>query len=175
MKIVLTARLGRLAVVCAALSCASASGQESKTVIGPTNIDLHEGAELLKSGEAEEGLRRTLAGLEYAATPRDKVAGMSNACAGYVMLERPEEALPWCNKALEMQEKHWRARTNRALTYLKLGRFEECEADLSLAEELAPGARTVKLVRSMLLDATDPVTPQIVVDDGGQPVDEDQE
>ena len=89
------------------------------------------------------------------------------------MLDQPEEALNWCNRALELQDRHWRARTNRALAYLKLGRFEECDADISLAEELAPGARTVKRVRAMLLDATDPVTPQIVVDDRRQPADDD--
>lgn len=169
----MTARLAYLAVVCTALVSSNAIAQEFKTVIGPSNIDLHEGAQLLKAGEAQEGLDRTLKGLEYAASPREKVAGLSNACAGYAMLDKPEEALPWCNQALELQAKHWRALTNRALVYLKLGRFEESEADISLAEELAPSARTVRLVRSMLLDATDPVAPHIVVDDRRQSADED--
>ncbi len=173
MNVERTARVASLAVVCLLLATATARGQEFKTVIGPSNIDLHEGAMLLKAGEAREGLDRTLKGLERAANPREKVAGLSNACAGYVMLEQPAEALTWCNRALELQDRHWRALTNRALAYLQLERFEECEADISLAEELAPGARTVKLVRSMLLDATDPVTPHIVVDDRRQPADDD--
>ena len=166
MSVEMTAKVARLAVVCLLLATATASGQEFKTIIGPPNVDLHEGAQLLMA-------ERTLRGLEHAATPRERVAGLSNACAGYVMLDQPEEALNWCNRALELQDRHWRARTNRALAYLKLGRFEECDADISLAEELAPGARTVKRVRAMLLDATDPVTPQIVVDDRRQPADDD--
>lgn len=170
-----TAGLASLVAGCVLLTANPAVGQEYKTVIGPTNIDLHEGAELLKSGAAEEGLRRTLAGLEYAVSPRDKVAGMSNACAGYLMLDKPEDALPWCDQALAIQDEHWRALTNRALAYIKLGRFEDSEADISLAEQLAPNARSVKLVRSLLLDATDPVTPHIVVDDRRQPADDAQE
>lgn len=169
----MTAKVAHRAVVCLMLATVAAYGQESKSVIGPSNIDLHHGAELLKAGEAQEGLERTLRGLEYAANPREKVAGLSNACAAYLMLEQPGEALSWCNRALELQDRHWRALTNRALAYLELGRFEESDADISLAEELAPGARTVKLVRSMLLDATDPVTPHIVVDDRRQPADDD--
>jgi tetratricopeptide (TPR) repeat protein len=151
------------------LAPAIALCQESRTVLGPSNIDLYEGAQLLKEGEAEEGLRRTLRGLDYAETPREKVSGMSNACAGYLMLDKPEEAIPWCDQALEIQERYWRALTNRAMANLKLGRFEECDADISRAEEIAPGSQTVKRVRALLLDITDPVSPHIVIDDRRQP------
>jgi tetratricopeptide (TPR) repeat protein len=162
-----------LVVLCLSLVGTTPRAQESKTVIGPSNIDLHHGAELLKAGDAAEGVRRTLLGLEYAATPREKVAGMSNLCAGYVMLDRLEEAVPWCDQALAINERHWRALVNRALAYLKLGRLEEAEADVRMAEEIAPGARSVKLVRSMLLDVTDPVAPHVIIDDRRQDADDD--
>ena len=89
------------------LAClqSTAQGQEFKTVIGPSNEDLHAGAELLKEGEAEEGLKRTLEGLEYAISNREKVAGMSNACAAHVMMSQYEEALPWCDQALEINRR----------------------------------------------------------------------
>lgn len=150
------------------LAGATASSQTHKTVIGPSNIDLFAGAELLKSGDAEEGVRRTLIGLGYATTIREKAAGNSNACAGYVMLEQAEKALPYCDEALRLKEGHWRALTNRALAHMKLGQFEKAEADLRLAEEIAPGSRSVKLTRAMLLDATDPVAPHVIVDDRRQ-------
>ena len=164
-----TVRVAFLAAACALLLPLLAVSQEHKTVIGPRNIELHAGAEALRHGDAEEGLRRTLEGLEHASTPREKVAGMSNACAGYMMLGRPDDALDWCNRALQINDRHWRALTNRALVYLELGRYDESDADISQAEELAPGAHSVKSVRAMLRDATDPVTPQIVVDDRRQP------
>ena len=166
---------GVLVAVCLCAFWAAASGQGHKTIIGPSNIDIAAGAQLLLAGDAEKGLERTLKGLAYANSVRERVAGNSNACAGLNMLERPEEALPYCDAALEIRERHWRALTNRALTYLKLGRFEESEIDLQLAEELAPGARSVKLVRSMLLDATDPVAPHVIVDDRRQDADSDDE
>lgn len=162
-----------LAVVCLLLVPIVTLCQESRTVLGPSNIDLYEGAQLLKEGEAEEGLRRTLQGLEYAETPREKVSGMSNACAGYLMLDKPDEAIPWCNQALEIQERYWRALTNRAMAYLKLGLLDESDADISRAEEIAPGSRTVKRVRELLLDTTDPVEPHIIVDDRRQPADDE--
>ena len=162
-----------LTVFCALIVPTVALCQGARTVFGPSHIDLYEGAQLLEDGEAEQGLQRTLKGLEYAETPREKASGMSNACAGYLMLGRPEDALPWCDQALAIQERYWRALANRAMAYLKLGQFEECEADISLAEEVAPGARTVKRVRELLLDATDPVAPHIVVDDRRQPADDE--
>ena len=151
----------------------TAAAQESKTVLGPRNIDLAAGAELLKAGEAEKGLERTLEGLKHAASVRERVAGNSNACAGYVMLDQPENALPYCDEALEIRERHWRARVNRAHAYLKLARFSDADADLTVAEDVAPGSRSVKLVRAMYLDATDPVAPHVVVDDRRQVPDED--
>lgn len=152
------------------LACAHpvAFGQEMKMVIGPSNIKLHNGAELLKRGEAKRGLELTLEGLEQAATTRERVVGLSNACAANVMLGRYTEAVSWCHQALEIRERHWRALINRSHAYLKLGRFDRAEADLLAAEEIAPGARSVKLVRSMYLDATDPVAPLVVIDDRRQ-------
>ena len=155
------------------IASGSASGQENATIIGPSNIDLAMGAELLKDGETEKGIERTLKGLGYASNARERTAGNNNACAGYVMLDQPEEALPYCNAALEIHERHWRALNNRALAYIKLGRFEEADIDLTQAEDIAPSARSVKLTRSMLLDATDPVAPHVIVDDRRQAPDDE--
>lgn len=162
-----------LVFVWLALVAPAAFGQEHKTVIGPSNMDLHAGAELLKQGKAAEGLQRTLQGLETATTTREKVAGMSNVCAAHVMLGSYEDALPWCDQALEIRSRNWRALVNRSLAYLKLGRLEEAEADLVLAEEIAPGARSVKLVRSIYLDVTDPVAPHVIIDDRRQAADDE--
>lgn len=150
-------------------------GQESqsKTVIGPSNPDLYHGANALLVGDGEEGVRLTLLGLQRATNRRSRMTGMSNLCAGYIMLEQLDTALSYCNEVLEADDRHWRAYSNRALVYVKMERYEEAERDLQMAESLVSNARTVKIVRSMLLDATDPVAPQIVIDDRRQPATED--
>ena len=170
-----TQRLWRLVVVCLCVVPGLVLAQENKSVVGPSNPELTDGAQALKSGDAEEGVRKTLAGLQYATSRRDRVAALSNLCAGYMMLEEPEKGLPYCNQALELNDRDWRARSNRALAHLKLGNLEEAERDLQVAEEIAPNARTVKMVRSMLLDVTDPVSPMVIIDDRRQGDDDEQE
>ncbi len=162
-------------VVCLCVAAAVAQGQESKTVLGPSNIDLYYGAEALLAGDAEEGVRLTLLGVKRAANSRDRITGMSNLCAGYIMLEQYETGLSYCDMVLAENDRHWRSYSNRALAYLKMGRFEETEVDLQKAEAIAPNARTVKVVRSMLLDATNPVAPIIVIDDRRQAAEDDEE
>lgn len=136
-----------------------------KTVLGPRNPPLAEGAQALLRGDAERGLRLTRRGLEMALGRRERQAGLSNMCAGHVMLEQFHEALDYCNRALAENENNWRALCNRALIYTRLGRFDEADTDLDKAEALAPRARAIKEVRGMYLDATDPVQPNIVIDD----------
>ena len=170
-----TLRRWRAVVACLCFAACTGLAQESKTVIGPTNEDLAAGAEALLTGDAEEGVRRTLKGLDYASSIRERVAGMSNLCAGYAMLNQPEAGLPWCDQAIELRATHWRALSNRALIFMQLGRLEEAERDLSKAEQLAPNARTLKTLRSMLLDITDPVAPLVVIDDRRQGAEDDDE
>lgn len=172
MKILPTPRLSGLFIVaCLCLAVGNSAAQESKTVIGPSNLDLYHGANALLAGDAEEGVRLTLLGLQHESSKRDRMTAKSNLCAGYIMLEQLETALSYCDQVLEENDRHWRAYSNRALANVKLGRYEEAERDLQKAEALAENARTVKIVRSMLRDAIDPVAPHIVIDDRRQPPD----
>ncbi len=152
----------------------SIASEQTRTVIGPTNQYLYDGSNALLAGDPEEGVRLTLLGLEFAANDRERVAGLSNLCAGYVMLDQLDTALGYCNQALALNERHWRSLSNRALIYVKLKRYDEAAADLDRGEAISPNARKIKDVRAMLLDATDPVEPTIIIDDRRQPLrDED--
>ena len=169
-------RFSRVLVVAGlCLICLSATARQNTTVLGPRNLDLHAGANALLAGDAEEGVRLTLLGLKREGSGRDRTTGLSNLCAGYIMLGQIEEGLKYCDQALEQNDQYWRAYSNRALAYVKLDRLEEAEQDLQKAEALAPKSRNVETVRSMLLDKTDPVAPQIVIDDRREPVDGDEE
>jgi len=159
--------------MCLCLTISTSAAQESKTVIGPSNLDLHDGANALLAGDAEEGVRLTLLGLQHESSRRNRLIAMSNLCAGYIMLEELDTALSYCDEVLEKNDRHWRAYSNRALAYVQLERYEEAEQDLQKAEQLTSTARTVKIVRSMLLDATDPVAPLIIIDERRQPADDD--
>ena len=158
--------------------CAAAIGQsenEARTVIGPSNVDLADGATALRAGNARTGVRLTQRGLQSATSDRDRVAGYSNLCAGFIMLDQLDAALDSCNRALEIDDEHWRSYSNRALVHVKAKRYREAERDIIKAQELSPSARTVKAVKAMLLDATDPVSPTIIIDDRRQAVAGDAE
>ena len=151
----------------------SSANDDIRTVLGPRNPPLQDGAQALLDGDAEEGIRLTEIGLEAALGRRERQAGLSNLCAGHLMLEQYDTAIEYCDTAIEENENNWRARCNRALIYVYTGRFDEARADLERAEAIAPYANSVKEVRGILLDATDPVVPNIIVDDRRDPEEED--
>ena len=85
------------------------------------------------------------------------------------MLGQLDTALAYCNEVLGENDQYWRAYSNRALIYVKLERFADAEKDLDKGEAISPNARTLKAVRRMLLDKTDPVSPTIIIDDRRNP------
>ena len=151
----------------------SSAESDSRTVLGPRNPALNDGAQELLDGNVEEGIRLTRIGLEEAMGRRERQAGLSNLCAGYVLLEQYDTALEFCNQAIAENENNWRALSNRALTYVYTGRYDEARVDLERGEEIAPHAQSLKEVRGILLDATNPVVPNIVIDDRREGDDDD--
>ena len=139
--------------------------EESKTVLGPSNIYLYDGANALRAGDGAEGVRLTLLGLSSAQGMREEKIAHANLCAGYLLVDQPEKALQHCNWVLDRDDAHWRTYNNRALVYLHLERFEESEADIRRGQELRPKSTNLKIVKGMLLDETNPVTTRIEADD----------
>jgi tetratricopeptide (TPR) repeat protein len=126
---------------------------------------LYEGAQALKSGDSEEGVRLTHRGLELAQGRREQEAALSNLCAGYIKLHKYDEALRYCNILLTRNDKNWRGYNNRAVVFIQTRQWDKAEQDLIKGEELNPGARTIKIARSMYMDAVHPVRPEIEIDD----------
>jgi len=143
----------------------SVFGEDNKTILGPSNVALQEGADALRAGDANEGIKLTLLGLSQARGTRERQTAKSNLCAGYTLLAQYKIGLQYCNEVLQDNDRHWHARSNRALIYIKLRRFEEANQDLIAGEKISPNSKTLKAVRKMYLDATDPVAPSVVIDD----------
>ena len=156
--------------LCLLLAAWPLAAQEAKSVIGPANPDLAAGAEALLAGDAERGVALTLAGLKLETRSRDRIAGLSNLCAGYIMLQQLETAIEYCQLALAENDRHWRAISNHALALVMLKRYDEADKALQRAEAIAPNARKVQTVRAMLRDKLDPVAPSVIIDDRRQPV-----
>ncbi len=142
-----------------------AAEEANKTVIGPRNMLLADGVSALLAGDAVEGVRLTLRGLETAYGQHEVKVGRSNLCAGYVMLDKPLTALQHCNWVLERYPDHWRTYNNRALAYMLLDRFEESEADIARGQALRPHSNKLKISKGMLLDETHPVEPNVEIDE----------
>lgn len=148
---------------------AADDGADNKTVLGPRNAPLAEGAKALLNHNAKKGVELTLRGLAIAQGRRERQAALSNLCAGYLMLDDMQEALKYCDLAIAESERNWRAYNNRALVHLRLGQHEEAAADVASGQALSPQARNLKEVKGLLLDETEPVVPTITVDDRRDP------
>ena len=125
-------------------------------------------------GDADEGVRLTLEGVNRAMNDRERLTAYSNLCAGYIMLEQLEDALFYCDMAIELNDRHWRSYNNRALVYLRMKRYRDAARDIERGQAINPDSSTLKKVRGMLLDETDPVEPSIVIDDRREPGSEDE-
>ena len=154
-----------VALIIAILLASASLAEQSKVVIGPRNLDLADGAQELLAGNAREGVELTLRGLQVAQGKREKEAALSNLCAGYIMIEQLDTALTYCNMLLLSNDRHWRGRNNRALIYVMQKDYKKAEADLLVGQEINPNARTLKVVKGMLMDATQPVELNIIIDD----------
>ncbi len=155
------------AVLWAPLAYGAGDDREAgaRTVIGPQNPDLANGAEALLAGDIDRGIRLTRLGLDAASNTRERLAGLSNLCAAHLRRSELDTAMAYCNEALALQPRFWRALVNRALINTELGRYDAARDDLDLAGEIAPGSRNLKAARARWRDATDPVVPIVVIDD----------
>ena len=145
---------------------ASASwAAEPQFRIGSANPDLYQGARALQAGRHEEGIKLTLRGLESAGSRKEEEVALSNLCAGYTNMGDYESALKYCDILLQRNDKLWRPYNSKALIYINTKQYDKAEQALIKGEALNPGAQSMKIARALFLDATQPVTPGIEIDD----------
>jgi tetratricopeptide (TPR) repeat protein len=117
---------------------------QSVTVLGAPNQQLASGSAALEAGRYQDGIRLSLAGLEDVASTRDQAAGHANVCAGYAALKRWTDALPHCNRSLDLDRGNWRAFNNRAAVYVGLGMLDLALTDVNAGLALAPGSSILR-------------------------------
>ena len=139
--------------------------EQQKTIIGPRNPFLADGADALRKGHGQRGVELTEKGLEIAKGSYEHKAALSNLCVGYLMIKEPERALEFCNRVLEEDPEFWRAYNNRALVYMELERYAESKADIERGQALRPNSRHLKVTKSIFLDLTEPVVPVVEIDE----------
>jgi len=125
-------------------STSLATEATSKTVIGPANLDLAAGADALRFGDYEEGIKLTLRGLQQHPSQRDRSAALSNLCAGYAATEQFDLAIKHCNESLDIDERNWHAYHNRATAHLRRGDFGEAIKDAEAGLALNPRSRKLR-------------------------------
>lgn len=125
-------------------------GPPHGVVIGASPY-LSAGADAIRAGDFDEGIRLTTLGLErQARTIRDRAAGFANLCAAHVAKKEPDKAIPHCDTSIELYDGNWRAYSNRSHAYLLKGMLAEAARDNDAAAALRPNAEHVEMIRAML-------------------------
>ena len=163
----MTARFALLAAIFLAPTCLAT---EPRFVIGDSNPNLAEGARQMIAGHDEKGIELTLLGLRAANGKREEEIALSNLCAGYTNLGDYKTALKYCDMLLARNDKSWRAYNSKALIYVDTKQYDKAESALLKGEAINSSARSMKIARALFLDATQPVVPEIEVDDRQKPV-----
>ena len=135
-----------------------------RIVLGPANMDLALGSIALEAGDYDAGIERTLAGLEdRTLSDENRASGLSNLCAGYAAKQLPDTAIRYCTESLAIDDRNWRAYSNRSYAYWLMGRYPEAQDDLETASAINPQARQIAQIRGMLNEMR--LRPNIVMED----------
>lgn len=137
---------------------------DTRSVFGTINELLAAGADAIRFGRYDEGIRLTLLGLERRDTSeRNRAAGLSNLCAAFAARNSPDEAIDYCTQSIEISEINWQAWSNRSYAYWLKGQYDQAASDLNRAVGINDRARQLSQIRGMLNEAG--LRPRIIVED----------
>jgi len=134
----------------------------SRTVIGG-NEYLAAGAEEIRVGQYDEGIRLTNIGLMQVTSPGERAAALSNLCAAYAAKRKPDEAIPYCNQSIAIKENNWRAYSNRSYAFYLKRQYKKANADLEIAASINPEARQIAKIRGMINEQS--LLPSVIMED----------
>ncbi len=133
-------------------------------VLGNSQPLLASGSEAIRAGRYEEGIRLTSLGLERERpTPSEKSAALSNVCAAQAALGRTDAAIRSCSESLAIDDRNWRAYSNRSYAYYLKGLYSAARIDVEAAAVLAPAAREVQEIRGLINERS--LAPHVVIEE----------
>jgi tetratricopeptide (TPR) repeat protein len=136
---------------------------DSRTVLGGGNELLAAGAELIRAGQYDDGIRLTTQGLERSPSVADKAAALSNLCAAHAAQGNPDLAITFCTDSITINEKNWRAYSNRSYAFYLKGMYAQAKTDLEMAASISPNARQVGQIRGMINERN--LRPSVIMED----------
>jgi tetratricopeptide (TPR) repeat protein len=135
----------------------------SRTVLG-TNEYLSAGADAIRGGQYDEGIRLTELGMQRSTlTKGDRSAALSNLCAALAAKHEVQRAIDACTESLILNDKNWRAFSNRSYAYYLKGQYRKANADLRAAAAINPDARQVARIRGMVNERN--LQPSVIVEE----------
>jgi tetratricopeptide (TPR) repeat protein len=124
-------------------------------VLGERTPLLAAGADAIRAGRYDDGIRLTIDGLETeTASPLLRAAALANICAAHAARNDPDNAIGYCDQALAIDARNWRAYSNRSYAYWLKGMYAEAAADLDSAAAIAPGAPQIAQIRGLINEST---------------------
>ena len=136
---------------------------DSRTVVG-TNQYLSEGANAIRLGNYDEGIRLTELGLKTShPSTRDRAAALCNLCAAHTALRELDVAIELCTESLTLNNRNWKTYSNRAAAYTIKGLYSEAVFDLDAAEAINPNGRALRKLRGILNELR--LRPTVIMED----------
>ncbi len=135
---------------------------ESRTVLGSNDL-LAQGAEEIRTGQYDEGIRHTSQGLVLATSVNERAAALSNLCAAYAAKGKADQAIEYCTQSLALRDNNWRAYSNRSYAYYLKGQYGRAHEDLEIAASINPDGRPIETIRGMINEKS--LRPTVTMED----------
>ncbi len=129
-----------------------------------SNEYLFAGADAIRAGQFDDGIRLTMIGLERpGVSRRNRAAGLANLCAAYVSKREPDTALPYCDESLGITSDNWRVLSARSQAYFLKGFLAESVRDHAAAAAINSDAAHVKMMGGLINERR--LKPEVVMED----------
>jgi tetratricopeptide (TPR) repeat protein len=135
---------------------------QSRTVLGGNEF-LSAGAEEIRAGQYDEGIRLTNLGLMQVPSVAERAAALSNLCGAYAAKGNPDKAIDYCTQSIQLKDHNWRAYSNRSYAFYLKGLYRRAHADLEIAAAINPEARQIAKIRGMINERT--LQPSVIMED----------